>query len=103
MNDRLKELKMGVDADIGRVSLEVGADHNTNPLNGNNYFHGMLILKLIHAVCFKAKLVSTRGPESKFMAEFFNDVDLVKVNIGIIRAASASLSDVNEQVMLHFQ
>lgn len=32
------------------------------------------------------------------MAEFFNDVDLVKVNIGVIRAASASLSDVNQQV-----
>ena len=45
-----------------------------------------------------AKLVEKRGPEAKFMSEFFNDVDLVKVNIGVIRGASASLSEINQQV-----
>ncbi len=34
------------------------------------------------------------------MSDFFSDIDLVKVNIGIIRQATASVSDINQQVVL---
>lgn len=35
MNDRLAELRRGVDADVGRTSLEINVEPvSTNPLNG---------------------------------------------------------------------